>query len=101
MNDQHATDRSIGHRPSSTRQRTIGARDDEAAPLPELPAFLTVSQAGEVLQLGRSTAYELTALWDRTGGGAGLPFVWLGHQKRVPRAALEALISEALHREAS
>jgi hypothetical protein len=62
---------------------------------------MTVAQAGRVLQLGRSTAYELTALWERTDGAAGLAFVWVGHQKRVPRAALEELIAGALQREAS
>lgn len=74
---------------------------DRATALDGLPPFLTVAQAGSVLQLGRSTAYELTALWERTDGATGLAFVWVGHQKRVPRAALEELIAGVLHRDAS
>ena len=52
--------------------------------LDHLPAFLTVEQAAEELQLGRSKAYELTVEWERTGGRSGLAFVWFGHQKRIP-----------------
>ena len=44
----------------------------------ELPPFMTVVQAGEVLQIGRSKAYELTVEWERTGGKSGLAFVWCG-----------------------
>ena len=64
--------------------------------LDELPTFTTVEQAAKVLQLGRSKAYQLTVEWERTGGTAGLPFVWVGHQKRVPRAALERFVDQAL-----
>ena len=64
--------------------------------LDELPAFMTVEQAAKVLQLGRSKAYQLTVEWERTGGASGLPFVWFGHQKRVPRAALEWFVDQAL-----
>ena len=52
--------------------------------LRDLPPFLTVEQAAKELQLGRSKAYELTVEWERTGGRSGLPFVWFGHQKRIP-----------------
>jgi hypothetical protein len=52
--------------------------------LKDLPPFLTVEQAAKELQLGRSKAYELTVEWERTGGRSGLPFVWFGHQKRIP-----------------
>lgn len=52
--------------------------------MPELPRFLTVEQAAELLQLGRSKAYALTVEWERTGGRSGIPFVWVGSQKRVP-----------------
>ena len=62
----------------------------------ELPPFMTVMQAGEVLQIGRSKAYELTVEWERTGGRSGLPFVWCGHQKRVPRTALARFAEQAL-----
>jgi len=64
--------------------------------LDELPAFMTVEQAAKAVQLGRSKAYQLTVEWERTGGACGLPFVWFGHQKRVPRAALERFIDQAL-----
>jgi hypothetical protein len=65
----------------------------------ELPPFLTVMQAGAVLQIGRSkAAYELTVEWERTAGRSGLPFVWCGAQKRIPRAALEQFAARALNR---
>ena len=64
--------------------------------LDDLPPFLTVEQAGKALQLGRSKAYELTVEWEHTDGKSGLPFVRFGHQKRVPRAALERLIDDTL-----
>lgn len=54
----------------------------------ELPRFLTVEQAAKLLQLGRSKTYELTVEWERTGGKSGIPFVWLGNQKRIPYDAL-------------
>ena len=66
--------------------------------LDDLPPFLTVEQAAEVLQLGRSKTYELTVEWDCSGGASGLPFVRFGSQKRVPRAALVQLIESALGR---
>ncbi len=64
--------------------------------LDDLPPFLTVEQAAKVLQIGRSKAYELTVEWERTDHTSGLPFVWFGHQKRVPRAALEQFIERTL-----
>lgn len=54
----------------------------------DLPRFLTVEQAGKLLQLGRSKTYELTVEWERTNGGAGIPFVRFGNQKRIPLDAL-------------
>ena len=56
--------------------------------LDDLPPFLTVEQAAKVLQLGRSKTYELTVEFDCSAGRTGLPFVWLGRQKRIPRTAL-------------
>ncbi len=53
-----------------------------------LPDFLTITQAAAVLQLGRSTTYALTVEWEHTEGRSGLPFVWFGRQKRIPKAAL-------------
>ena len=64
--------------------------------LDDLPPFLTVGQAAKVLQLGRSKAYELTVEWERSGNRTGLPFVWFGHQKRIPRAALVKFIEDLL-----
>lgn len=60
--------------------------------LDNLPPFLTVEQAAEVLQVGRSKAYELTVEFEATRGVTGLPFVRLGRQKRVPRNALVRLM---------
>ena len=64
--------------------------------LEDLPAFMTVGQAGKALQLGRSKVYELTVLYERTGGARGMPFVWFGCQKRIPRAALVQFIENVL-----
>lgn len=64
----------------------------------DLPPLLTVEQAAKVLQIGRSKAYELTVEYERTGGSSGLPFVWIGNQKRIPRDALAAFIERQLHR---
>lgn len=66
--------------------------------LSDLPPFLTVEQAGKALQLGRSKAYELTVEWERSGGRSGIPFVWFGRQKRIPRDALVRYIDERLDR---
>lgn len=64
-----------------------------------LPPFLTVEQAGKVLQLGRSKTYELTVEWERTGGRSGIPFVWFGNQKRIPRDALARYVEAQLARQ--
>jgi excisionase family DNA binding protein len=62
----------------------------------ELPPFMTIAQAAAALQLGRSKTYELTVQWERSDGRVGLPFVRLGCQKRVPRAALTQFVEQAL-----
>ncbi len=62
----------------------------------DLPPFMTIEQAAKVLQLGRSKAYQLSVEWEHTGGASGLPFVWFGHQKRIPRAALERFVTRSL-----
>jgi len=64
--------------------------------LDDLPPFMTVKQAAEALQLGRSKTYQLTVEWDRSHGKSGLPFVWLGCQKRIPRTALAQFIEDLL-----
>lgn len=62
----------------------------------DLPPLLTVDQAAKVLQIGRSKAYELTVEYERSGGVCGLPFVWIGNQKRIPRDALVEFIERQL-----
>lgn len=62
----------------------------------DLPPFLTVAQAAKALQLGRSKVYELTVEYERTGGRSGLPFIWFGNQKRIPRAALAQFVERLL-----
>jgi len=62
----------------------------------DLPPLLTVEQAAKVLQIGRSKAYELTVEYERTGGASGLPFIWVGNQKRIPRDELVAFIERQL-----
>lgn len=66
--------------------------------LDELPLFMTIEQAADALQLGRSKTYELTVEWECSGGASGLPFVRFGSQKRIPRAALVQLIESTLFR---
>ena len=60
--------------------------------LDNLPPFMTVEQAAQVLQLGRSKAYELTVEFEASAGRSGLPFLRLGRQKRVPRTAIARLM---------
>ena len=62
----------------------------------ETPRFLTVEQAGKLLQLGRSKTYALTVEWDRTARRSGIPFVWFGNQKRIPLDALMRWVDEQL-----
>lgn len=64
--------------------------------LDDLPPFLTLAQVAKLVQLGRSKVYELTVEWERTGGVSGIPFVWFGRQKRVPKEAIIAMIQAAL-----
>jgi excisionase family DNA binding protein len=66
--------------------------------LDDVAPFLTVEQAAKVLQLGRSKAYALTVEWERSGGVSGIPFVWFGSQKRIPRDALTRYVEAALGR---
>ncbi len=63
----------------------------------DLPPLLAVEQAAKVLQIGRSKAYELTVEYERSSGVSGLPFVWIGNQKRIPRDALVEFIERQLH----
>ena len=56
--------------------------------LDDCPDFLTVEEAGQILRVSRSRAYELTKLWRQTGGAEGIAVVRLGRQLRVPKAWL-------------
>jgi excisionase family DNA binding protein len=57
----------------------------------DLPEFLTVEEAAEVLRIGRTAAYMLTRRWRDSDGREGLPVERLGRLLRVPRAALERM----------
>ena len=56
------------------------------------PDLLTVAQAAQVLQLGRTTAYLLVNRFVATNGAEGIPVVVVGGQYRIPRVRLEELI---------
>ena len=58
--------------------------------------YLTIRQTAELLQIGRSKAYALTVEWERTGGRSGIPFVWVGNQKRVPEDVLMEWLDKQL-----
>ena len=62
----------------------------------DLPPFMTVVETAKVLQIGRSKAYELTVEWERSCGRSGLPFVWCGSQKRIPRFGLVRFVEQSL-----
>ncbi|NBI66088.1 DNA-binding protein [Pseudoflavonifractor sp. 60] len=53
----------------------------------ENPMLLTVSQAAELLQLGRDTVYQLTHRED-------FPAIRLGRNVRINRAALQAWLDK-------
>jgi hypothetical protein len=55
-------------------------------------SLLTVSEATEVLRIGRSLGYQLAREYLASGGTSGLPVIRLGSQcLRVPRWALMEL----------
>ena len=66
------------------------ADDPVDGPADQAPNFLTVHQTADVLQLGRSTTYELVGLFVESNGAAGIPAVMCGGQYRIPRGRLEA-----------
>ncbi len=59
----------------------------------ELPLLLTVDEAARVLRIGRSKAYEMTKLYETSGGTHGLPVLRLGDLLRVPRFALHEFVT--------
>lgn len=66
----------------------LGLRQKKRLDLNDLPPFLTVPQAGEILQVDKRTAYYLA----RDGV---IPTVRLGKRRlRVPRDALLAKLQE-------
>jgi hypothetical protein len=61
-----------------------------------IPPFLTVEEAGRLLKIGRTNAYDLTREWRATGGRSGLPVVDLGDVLRVPGPAIEQMLGIGL-----
>ena len=61
-----------------------------------IPPFLTVEEAGRLLKIGRTKAYDLTREWRATGGRSGLPVVDLGDVLRVPGPAIEQMLGIGL-----
>jgi len=61
--------------------------------LSELPEVLTIEEAAAVLRISRAAAYEQARLYRLTDGAEGLPVVALGRTLRVPRAAIEQLLT--------
>ena len=55
--------------------------------VPPVP-LLTIEEAGRVLRVGRSLAYQLAGEYEASGGLSGLPVIRLGGCLRVPRWAL-------------
>ncbi|MEO6125845.1 MAG: helix-turn-helix domain-containing protein [Ilumatobacteraceae bacterium] len=59
----------------------------------ELPLLLTVDEAAHVLRIGRSHAYNLTKLYETSHGTAGVPVIRLGDLLRIPKSALQELLT--------
>ena len=60
-----------------------------------IPPFLTVPEAGRLLRIGRTKAYDLTKEWRATGGRSGLPVVDLG-DVLVPGPAVRQMLGLGL-----
>ena len=54
----------------------------------EVPDFLAVEEAGRVLRIGRTAAYQQAHLWLDTSS-EGLPVMWVGGSLRVPLVQFE------------
>lgn len=59
------------------------------------PQTLTVEEAARILRIGRTAAYALAREWRATNGRSGLPVLELGRTLRVPRHALELMLTGA------
>ena len=59
----------------------------------DLPILLKVDEAMRVLRIGRSKAYEMTTLYETSGGLKGLPCLRMGDVLRIPRFALEEFVT--------
>lgn len=62
----------------------------------QAPDFLTVDQTADVLQIGRSTTYELVGQFVRSAGNEGIPAIVVGGQYRIPRARLEEYAGQSI-----
>jgi hypothetical protein len=65
-------------------------------PVPEVSdvasaRFLTVEEAAEVLNLGRTAAYAAAKRWRETGGAEGMKVIAVGGSLRVPSPWLEEM----------
>ena len=59
----------------------------------DLPLLLTVEEAGRLLRVGRSHAYNQVTLYFASGGIDGIPAIRLGGLLRVPKHALHELVT--------
>lgn len=63
----------------------VGREENIVTALPhDLPPFLTIEEAAQLLRIGRTTAYLQARIYRETGGREGLPNVCLGRRKLVP-----------------
>jgi len=62
----------------------------------QAPDFLTVDQTADVLQIGRSTTYELVGRFVKSAGTDGIPAILVGGQYRIPRARLEEYAGQSI-----
>jgi hypothetical protein len=58
----------------------------------EIPPFLTVEEAGRLLRIGRTKAYDLAREWRATDGRSGLPVIDFGDLLRVPGPAIRQML---------
>ena len=61
-----------------------------------VPDLLTVTEAGSVARISRTTAYDLAHQFLATNGAVGMPVKRVGGQLRVPRNQFEEWIGTAI-----